>query len=163
MTPRSIVDCIYRTAYRAGFQMALPYWRLRQPQHQGALVAVWAGQRLLFVRQSYRPELSFPGGGVRAGERPQDAARRELVEELGIVFDSERLKPVYETAGIFDGRRDRVFFFELHLAVEPVIKPDNREIVHAQFIDPADIAQLDIVPPVARYLEWRNHRHSETR
>jgi 8-oxo-dGTP diphosphatase len=155
MKTRDIVDGTYRILFRAGFQVALFYWHLRQPTHQGALVAVWMGRRLLFVRQSYRRSLSFPGGGLRPGEPPREAARRELAEELALLVAPDALTQVYQVTGLFDGRRDTVYFFELRLAARPIIKPDNREIVHAQFIDEAEIAGFAITGPVARYLEWR--------
>lgn len=54
--------------------------------HVGAICIVERpdGQMLL-VRQSYRRDgWGFPGGLMRRGEDPGDAARRELREELGI-------------------------------------------------------------------------------
>jgi 8-oxo-dGTP diphosphatase len=153
---RIILDWAHRVAYAAGFRLALIYWHLRRPEHQGALVAVWSGRRLLFVRQSYRKALSFPGGGVRHGEHPRDAAHRELAEELGIQVDEDGLMQVHQTTGIFDGRRDTVTFFEIHLSPAPLPRPDKREILHAEFIDFGDVAHLDVVGPVARYLEWRS-------
>lgn len=39
--------------------------------------------RVLLVRHSYQPGLSFPGGGVGRAEPPVDAVLRELREELG--------------------------------------------------------------------------------
>ena len=156
MQMRIILDWAHRVAYAAGFRLALTYWHLRRPEHQGALIAVWSGRRLLFVRQSYREALSFPGGGLRQGEHPRDAARRELAEELGIQVDGGSLVQVYETTGIFDGRRDTVTFFEIHLSSAPLPQPDNREILHAEFVDFEDAARLDVVDPVARYLEWRS-------
>ena len=145
-------DPLYRAAYRAGFRVALAYWRLRRPPHHGALVAVWAKGRLLFVRQSYRRALSFPGGGVHPGEQPVEAARRELAEELGLHVRAAALEPVFEITGLFDGRRDTVSFFDLHLPAEPLVRPDNREIVQAIFVDRTAFRTLHTAPPVARYL-----------
>src|SRR3712207_1003771 len=80
---RAIMDRFWRLAYRLGFRAALLWWRLRRPAYDGAAVAVWLGGRVLAVQRSYRPNLSWPGGGIRPGEAPRDAARRELREELG--------------------------------------------------------------------------------
>ena len=56
-------------------------------------VGVMAGP---LVRSSYRREWNFPGGGVRAGETPEAAARRELAEEIGLVVEPEALEgPVW--------------------------------------------------------------------
>ena len=41
--------------------------------------------RVAFARHSYRPMLSFPGGGIKRGEPPAHAVLRELDEELGSV------------------------------------------------------------------------------
>ena len=75
----TIMDRFWRLAYRLGFRAARLWWRLRRPDHDGAVVAVWLNGRVLAVQQSYRSNLSWPGGGIRRGE----AARREPREELG--------------------------------------------------------------------------------
>src|SRR5215210_5985569 len=79
-----VVDWPWRLAYRVGFRLARVWWRLRRPDHDGAVVAVWLDGRILAVQQSYRSNLSWPGGGIRRGEEPREAARRELREELGL-------------------------------------------------------------------------------
>jgi 8-oxo-dGTP pyrophosphatase MutT (NUDIX family) len=39
---------------------------------------------VILVRHRYMPGLCFPGGGVGAGEPPQQAVMRELQEEIGV-------------------------------------------------------------------------------
>ena len=41
--------------------------------------------KVVLVRHSYKPGLSFPGGGVGRGEAPVEAMLRELREEIGTV------------------------------------------------------------------------------
>ena len=77
---RAIMDRFWRLAYRVGFRAARLWWRLRRPDHDGAMVSVWLDGRILAVQQSYHSNLSWPGGGIRRGEEPREAARRELRE-----------------------------------------------------------------------------------
>lgn len=78
----------------------------------------------------YRTEWHLPGGGVRRDETPKAAAQRELAEEVGL--STTALLPVGSACGIWDGRRDRVHFFELRLNEIPLLRLDNREIVAAR-------------------------------
>jgi ADP-ribose pyrophosphatase YjhB (NUDIX family) len=45
------------------------------------------GGDVLLVRQSYRRNWGVPGGLLRRGEDPGDGARREVLEEVGLVID----------------------------------------------------------------------------
>ena len=63
-----------------------PYYSLKLPDY-AAVVAITEEQRVLIVRQ-YRPAverdtLELPSGIVDPGETPEEAARRELLEETG--------------------------------------------------------------------------------
>ena len=149
----SLLDLAWRTAFRLGFPLARVWWRLRRPRHEGALVAIHVGPALLLVRSSYRLEWNFPGGGVRPGERPEAAARRELAEEIGLV--APVLLPVGGASGIWDGRRDHVHFFELRLDRLPELRLDNREIVAARLVSPDERRRMVLTRPVAAYLSWQ--------
>lgn len=141
-------------AFRLAFPLARIWWALRRQPHEGALVAIYVGDALLLVRSSYRTAWNFPGGGVRRGETPEAAARRELSEEIGF-RSSAPLLPVGDIHGIWDGRSDRVHFFEMRLDQLPPLQPDNREIIDARLTPPGELVSLLLTRPVAAYLERR--------
>jgi 8-oxo-dGTP diphosphatase len=147
---RAIMDRFWRLAYRLGFRAARLWWRLRRPDHNGAVVAVWLDGRILAVQQSYRANLSWPGGGIRRGEQPREAARRELREELGLDVRPDDLVLAREMFVDWDFRREHVRVFELRLRAEPVLRIDNREIVAARFVDPRALLAEAVLPPFIR-------------
>ena len=152
--PRPL-DAAWRLVFRLGFPVARVWWRLRGARPEGALVAVYVDRALLLVRSSYQVEWSFPGGGVKRGETPEAAARRELAEEIGLV--APRLLPAGEATGIWDGWRYRVHFFELRLDRLPKLQLDNREIIWARLASPEELRGIEVTRgPVAAYT-WREH------
>jgi 8-oxo-dGTP diphosphatase len=120
--------------------------------HSGEVFCV--GPDLLLVRSSYRSGWHLPGGGVRRGETPGEAARRELAEEIGLTASA--LRPAGSTCGIWDGRRDRIYFFELRLVELPKLKLDNREVIEARVISPIELRNMVLTDLVATYLARRH-------
>ena len=145
-----LVDAIWRVALRLGFRLARAWWRLRWPPHQGALIAIYVGKALLLVKSSYRAEWGLPGGSIRPGEAPDAAAQREMEEEIGL--SPSHLMPVGSACGLWDGRRDQVHFFELHLDSLPALRLDHREIVAARLVSPDELPGIAVTSAVAAYL-----------
>ena len=146
----TLVDAIWRMMLRLGFRFARAWWHVRRPRHEGALVAIYVGRELLIVQSSYRAEWNFPGGSIRPGEAPEAAAQRELEEEIGL--SSYPLLPAGSASGIWDGRRDRVHFFELHLDRLPELRLDRREVIAAHLASPEELERIALTGAVVAYL-----------
>ena len=116
-------------------------------------MAIYAGSALLLVRASYRGEWTFPGGSLQRGETPEAAARRELGEEIGLT--PLGLRPAGIVRGHWDGRRDKVHFFELRLDEPPRLRLDYRDIIDARLMSPSEVRNIAVTGPVAAYLAKR--------
>jgi len=145
-----LIDSVWRMVLRVGFPLARAWWQLRRPRHEGALVAIYVGRGLLLVKSSYRAEWSFPGGSIQRGETPDAAAQREMEEEIGL--SPYKLLPAGSVCGNWDGRRDRVHFFELHLDCLPELRLDNREIIATRLASPEELPGIALTGAVATYL-----------
>jgi 8-oxo-dGTP pyrophosphatase MutT (NUDIX family) len=149
----SLLDLAWRTAFRLGYPLARAWWWLTHPPYEGAVVAVYVGPQLLLIHASYQAGWQLPGGGVRRGEAPEDAARRELAEEIGLAASA--LIPAGVACGNWDGRRDRVHFFELQLVEPPKLQLDNREIIASRLASPSELHSMVLTGPVTAYLGRR--------
>lgn len=114
-------------------------------------MAIYVGRALLLVRTSYVAGWHLPGGGVRRDETPDAAARRELVEEIGLTTSA--LLPAGITCGTWDGRRTRLHFFELQLLELPRLQIDNREVIAARLTSPSELHAMVLTGPLAAYID----------
>ncbi|HEX6388173.1 MAG TPA: NUDIX hydrolase [Solirubrobacteraceae bacterium] len=75
-----------RIARRLAYRVLGVWWFLRRPHTHGVKLVIRHGDDVLFVRHAYgnRRVWEFPGGGMKRGESPAQAARREAREELGV-------------------------------------------------------------------------------
>jgi 8-oxo-dGTP diphosphatase len=151
----TVADAAWRLAYRLGYRMARAWWRLRGPDHHGAVVAVWFDGRILAVEQSYKSGMTLPGGGIHHGEDAHQAALRELREELGLAVEPDALSLACRMTVPWEYRQDHVRIFELVLTAPPDLVIDNREIVRAVFMEPDTLLALPTPPFVPAYLRRR--------
>ncbi|HEU4975544.1 MAG TPA: NUDIX domain-containing protein [Baekduia sp.] len=122
-----------RRAYRLGYLVLRPWWFVSRPRTSGVKVVVRCGDDVLLIRHTYarRDQWDLPGGFVAPGEDPEEALRRELLEEL-------RVAPVAViSTGTTPSRRDRKREVLHSYAVEidgRAITPNPAEIAEARWV-----------------------------
>ncbi|MGC4810266.1 NUDIX hydrolase [Micromonospora sp. DT228] len=131
-------------AFRLLYRLRGLYWRIAKPTTHGVqalIIHPVDAHRVLLVQHSYGDQSlwSLPGGGYRpARETPEQAARRECVEELGITLDSSALV-LEEHATSSGGKQGYLKVVRLH-ALSEEINP-NGEISQARWVA-ADLTDL---------------------
>lgn len=150
--PPVLRDRAWRVGLRLAYRIQLVWWFVRRPRIEGAYVAVWSRGRVLVIRNSYRRRLSFPAGGLKRGERPRDAAARELAEEVGIAVDPSELHYHGEIVNPSGYAEDHAHVFELRPSSAPAPRVDGREVVWAEFLRPEEALERGVVGVVRRYL-----------
>jgi 8-oxo-dGTP pyrophosphatase MutT (NUDIX family) len=107
---------------------------------------------VLLIKHSYGPDVwGLPGGGLRRGEDPLEAARREVREELGI--ELARIEPLGMLAEVLSGSPHTAHLFVATCDREP--QPDGREVVVARFFPPHALPELLGETTRARIAAWR--------
>jgi len=137
---KSIRHSVLRTAYRAGYRLMRLYWHAFDVEKRGVKCVLTRDGEVLLVRHTYGHEKRWelPGGGVKRGEEPAAAARREAREELGVDLAEWRfLGDLFER---IDGKRDRLWCYESEL-VDGEVERDRVEIAEARWFD------RDSLPP----------------
>ena len=78
-----------------GFQNGNGWFRYR-----AAAIIIEDGH-VLFVKNQVDPYYYSVGGGVHLGEKAEDAVKREVLEETGVVYEVDRLAFIHEN--FFEG------------------------------------------------------------
>ena len=124
-------DRIRRTLLRIAHRLRDRWRRWRKTPLAGvSMIARDLEGRILLVRHSYGPNAwYFPGGGIRKGEAPEEAAGRELKEETGCECDGVFLVGQFEEE--ISGSPHTAYV--VTCVTHDVPRPDRREVVEARF------------------------------
>jgi len=99
---------------------------------------------LIRRRRAGREYWSFPGGGIKNGESPSRAARREVAEELGLDVRPERLLAVASGHALFlasiDGEP------RLRMRGPEVARPADRDRYRPEWVPLDRLPDLDVRP-----------------
>lgn len=132
--------------------LARLYWRVFRPKTFGvkALIVHPDKKRVLLVLHSYGNKhlWNLPGGGYSPRrENPLTAARREVLEELGVHFLNARELCLYQTNT--EGKRDTVTVVVGEVNANTFILGD--EISKVQWMEIESVVINESVARVARY------------
>jgi 8-oxo-dGTP pyrophosphatase MutT (NUDIX family) len=147
---------MWRIGLRCAYLVLRVWWWLRRPEVHGAYVAVWQDHRLLLIRNSYRDGVSVPCGAIHRRESSLQAAVRELHEEVGIAVRPDDLVSVGEFVVSFEDKIDHAHFFELAVTRDVCVQIDEREVIHAEFVEEDELVARPLVPHLRAYLEARS-------
>lgn len=85
------------------------WWYVTRPETFGAKVIILCGGEVLLITTTYGYAHSLPGGGIKKGETPEDAVKRETYEEVGIRLDTVKPLPSFVTHEEY--KKDTVYGF----------------------------------------------------
>jgi 8-oxo-dGTP pyrophosphatase MutT (NUDIX family) len=134
-----------RLAYRLAYRVLQVQWFLMRPHKQGVKCLVTDRDRVLLVRHTYGHRAwDLPGGSIKRRESPLTAARREMIEELGL--DGAQWAPFGELHGTVDHRRDTIHCFRAEVQ-QPQLRLDHGELEVARWFPRAELPE-DVGPYV---------------
>jgi ADP-ribose pyrophosphatase YjhB (NUDIX family) len=121
-----MIPIIYKFAYR----FLKIYWFIFRPATQGVTCLILSGDELLLVRHTYgRSAWTLSGGGLKKNETKEEAIRREVKEELGLIITPEYIGEFTHNS---EHKIDTVFCFVARVEKkEPEI--DHLEIKEAKW------------------------------
>jgi len=127
------------------------YWFIFKPKTYGVKCLVDYEGKILLVKLSYAHKgWTIPGGGVDRGESFEEAAKRELKEETGIV--ANKLKKVKEYISTEYYKYDTVEIFYTKVNTDKVT-PDYLETIDYLWFDPKDPLPIPHSKRLPEFLE----------
>ena len=121
-----------------------PYYVVERPD--AAIIFPLTGEGEVVLVRQYRPplermELGLPAGPVEEGEKPEDAARRELLEETG--YSGDQWEPLGSLASS-PSLKDNWAYLFLARGVEESAPPDpdEHELVEVVRVPVGDLTGL---------------------
>lgn len=107
---------------------------------------VYKSQVLLVRNWKGRQRWTFPGGGAKNNESPEETMIRELKEELDLSIDKAKLEYVSEVNWVEGNAHYPVKIYRLDFTDKPSFSMNNLELVDAKWFNindlPVDIDEL---------------------
>lgn len=136
--------------YRIGYPVLRLYWFVRRPITTGVKCLIVNDGQLLLVRHTYGSTLrTTVGGGIKSGESLEQAARREVYEEVGIRLD--RVTKVGVVSHQTEYKHDTVHVF-LAYTESVILELQTTEILEAGWY-PLDTLPADVSPRLQQFLD----------
>ncbi len=95
--------------YKLLYKLCKAYWKITKPITVGVRVILVDNGNVLLVKHTYQEYWYLPGGGVKKGERLDQAIQREMQEELGGELGSFKLFGTY--SNFFEHKNDHIVIF----------------------------------------------------
>ncbi len=123
------------------------------PSRRGVVAVVIRGDRLLVIRRSQHVRAPgmhcFPGGAIEVGETEIEAVRREMLEELALTAEPQRL--LWRSTTPWNVEL-AWWLVEIDPAAEPTANP--HEVESFQWLTPAEIRCLpQLLPSNVEFLD----------
>lgn len=118
------------------------------------VVVIFQNDRILMIKRAQDPKKGFwalPAGFVDAGEDPQAAARREALEETGLIVKIDRLMDVFHTPDD-GGMADIVIAYAASITGGTLHADDDAEA--ADWFDKTRIPELAFLPSQRIVERW---------
>jgi 8-oxo-dGTP pyrophosphatase MutT (NUDIX family) len=125
------------------------------------VVLVDRDDRVLLLRRAHDDDIlpgfwEFPGGGIDAPETPEEAARRELSEEVGMDLGAARLSSLGVFERTANGRTYRTAYFTADCGTA-----DCHPALSAEHSDWRWLAATDALPQLTPSARWAIARRRE--
>lgn len=97
------------------------YWKICKIQTQGVRIMILYQNEIILVRHWYNTLWVMPGGGIKKHETPEQAAIREIKEEIGVEIKQLDYK-LGTYSNIKEGKNDIVHCFVIEINQKPIIE-----------------------------------------
>jgi NADH pyrophosphatase NudC (nudix superfamily) len=122
--------------YKIVYSFLKIYWYIFRPKTQGVICLIFSGDELLLIRHNYgRSAWTLSGGGLKKNETKEEAVKREVKEELGLIITPEYIGEFTHNP---EHKIDTVFCFSARTEkIDPQI--DHLEIKEAKWWNMNDL------------------------
>lgn len=125
-------------------KLPMSYYRSlpKKRMASGVIIRNTRGE-MLILKTTYKDHWEIPGGVIEENESPVAAAKREVLEELGIKIEIKNCLVIHYRAGQ-DGQDENIMFvFDGGiLPKNKILKLDKKEISEARFVNYKTAAPL---------------------